>query len=552
MIAPSSTLGAIGGPALWALAKARVGQWDRIARSPALLRRVQEETLRACCRAAASSAFGRAHDLGRVRSHADLRARVPLRSYEDFEPWIARLLAGERDVLVPGLVPYLARSSGSTRTTKVKLLPITRRQIAWQRRQAFDVLARYLLLSDDRRFPGGFTLGFLPPPIVEQRGAVGVTINPALMQLEMPKISQHLSLPRSPIREIADQDARLRAIVDVYLDHDVRVVAGTTCWFTVLFDRLLEEARARGRDVSTVRDVWPNLRGLLGGGVRASSYRKLLEERAGGPITLVDTYNATEGGCFAVTDRNGEDGMAIIPDRGVFFEFVPRAEHGRPDARRVPLWEVERGEDYSVALATSSGLFGYLIGDVVRFESVFPHRLVFSGRVGAELAIAHEATTARQIENAVRRAAEQHACTLVEYAASAELVESGGVGRYLLFVELEQAPLDLDAFARTVDEALREENWLYAIHRTRDVGLLPLVVIPLVPGATQRFARAVGRRGLQQKFPRVVQPNDDATLAELFAVYDSSTPCSSQWTPRSSARSQREATSPAARGSTSA
>jgi hypothetical protein len=273
------------------------------------------------------------------------------------------------------------------------------------------------------------------------------------------------------------------------------------------------------RDVSTVRDVWPNLRGLFGGGVRATSYRALLDARAGAPLTLVDTYNATEGGCFAISDRTDDDAMIVVPDRGVFFEFVPREEHGRANATRVPLWDVEPGVDYSVALSTPSGLFGYLVGDVVRFESVFPHRLVFSGRVGAELSIAHEATSVRQVENAVRAAATEHDASLVEYTVTAEHVAAGAVGRYVIFAELARPPADLAAFSRSIDEALARENWLYAIHRARDVALLAPIVVPLVRGGAHRFARAVGGDGAQQKYPRIVLPSspEERVLRSLAA-----------------------------------
>jgi hypothetical protein len=243
--------------------------------------------------------------------------------------------------------------------------------------------------------------------------------------------------------------------------------------------------------------------------VPAEAYRSIINARVGGHAVLVDAYNATEGGTFAVTDRDGDDAMLVIPDRGVFFEFVPCADHGRPNAARVPLARVEPNVEYSVALSTASGLFGYLIGDVVRFTSVFPHRLVFSGRVGGEISIAHEMTTARQIEIAVRAASEKHSCTVVEFAASAEVSAGAtGVGRYLLFVEFERAPADLESFARDVDHGLSEENRLYRKHRTHDVGILPLAVVSLARGATQSFAEAVGRQGLQQKFPRIVRGNE--------------------------------------------
>ena len=266
-----------------------------------------------------------------------------------------------------------------------------------------------------------------------------------------------------------------------------------------------------------MHQIWPNLRGLFGGGVPASSYRSIIDQRVGGTTFLVDTYNATEGGIFAVTDRVGDDAMTVLPDRGVFFEFVPRSEHGSADAKRVPLWRVEPDVDYSVALSTASGLFGYLIGDVVRFTDVFPHRLVFSGRVNSGLSITQELTTARQIENAVRVASDKHGATVVELAASAEiLAEATAVGRYVLFVEFDHAPRDLAAFARDVDAQLCVENYFYGLDRTHDVGILPLAVVPLERGASQRFVQATGRRGFQQKFPRIVL-DQDRDLLRSFA-----------------------------------
>jgi GH3 auxin-responsive promoter len=506
--------GAIFGPALWGAAKARVAQWDHLALRP---ERVQQRTLLANCRLASQTAFGRKHDLVGVLSYEDFRERVPLRTYADVAPDIERMLAGERDVLSPGLVPYLAKSAGSTESAIVKMLPVSRTQIRWQQRQAFDILARYLTLSGDIGFTGGFTLGLLQPPTVETRGPVGITTNPRLMQRYVPTVSRLFSLPRPPVQDIEDMDEMLDAVADAYLDYDVRAIAGTTCWFAVLFERVLAKARARGMPSASVHQIWPNLRGLFGGGVSAGSYRAIIDQRVGGRTFLIDTYNATEGGVFAVTDRAGDDAMAVLPDRGVFFEFIPWSEQGSAWAKRIPLWQVETNVDYSVALSTASGLFGYLIGDVVRFTDVFPHRLVFSGRVSSGLSLTQELTTARQIETAVRVASDKHAATVVELAASAEILpEATAVGRYVLFIEFDREPRDLAAFAGDVDAQLAIENYFYGVDRTRNVGILPLAVVPLERGASQRFVQATHRRGLQQKFPRIVR-DDDRDLLRSFA-----------------------------------
>jgi len=219
----------------------------------------------------------------------------------------------------------------------------------------------------------------------------------------------------------------------------------------------------------------------------------------------MDNYNATEGGIFAVTDRIGEPGLLMLPDRGVFYEFVPAAEHGRPDARRLPLWEVEPGVDYSIAVTTSSGLFGYLIGDLVQFQAVFPHRMEFVGRTSGVLSLTQELTSFVELERAVEAA-----------------VRVGGTakGRYQIFVEFDRAPEDPRRFARAFDEALCAQNRVYREHRAADVAILPPALFALPPGGARRFMEDIGRRSPQQKFPRVVENSKRDILVKYATLIE--------------------------------
>lgn len=497
--------GRLVGTAMWAAAMVRVGRWDAIAKSPRLLRRAQEDTLLAQLRAAARTEIGREHRFDRIRSHADFAREVPVRTYAELEPRLERMRRGARDVLYPGLVPYWGQSSGTSHTAaKNKFLPISTEQIRWQQLAGFDVLARYLAISGDRDLPGGYMLGLFPPSTIERVGPVGIASNPGIMQRHLPYLARRMQLPRPPIRDIADYDDKLDAIAEAYLDHDVRMLSGTTCWFSVLFDRLFAAARRRGIAARTVADLWPNLRVLLGGGVPAEPYRALIEARVGRPVPIFESYSATEGGFFATADRLGDPSMSMIPDRGVFFEFVPR---GDEDGRRVPLWEVERGRDYSVVLTTSSGLFAYAIGDTVRFEETYPHRMRFVGRAAGVLSLTQELTTTLEIERAVAHAARETGSTSVDFAATSEVgVEGSALGRYVLFVELEPPIDDLAAFARAFDEELCAQNRVYREHRQKDVAILGPRVHLLAPGATQRFMRDLGQSSFQQKFPRILDP----------------------------------------------
>src|ERR1019366_4424846 len=156
------------------------------------------------------------------------------------------------------------------------------------------------------------------------------------MATKMPWISRPVYLPEDDVRVMADYDEKLGVIAARYLDHDVRAVVGTTCWFTVLFEKVLAAAKARGRSAASISEVWPNLRVLFGGGVTAAPYLPVIRRLVGrDDVTLVDTYNATEGGVYAASDFSGEPGLLVLPHRGVFFEFVRLDDRGRADARRV-------------------------------------------------------------------------------------------------------------------------------------------------------------------------------------------------------------------------
>lgn len=502
-------------PVMRLLAQRRISQWNARAKSP---QQFQEEALLRNCSLAAETEFGRAHKLERVRSYEDYRNQVPLRTYADFEPYINRMRKGSRDVLWPGLIQFYGQSSGTSQTdAKHKFLPISHEQIRWQQKAGFDLLAQYLCLSKDRSFTSGYSLGLFPPSLLDEtHPGIFTGSNPGIMLRFVPSFAKRFTLPKAPIRDIADYNKKLEEIAKAYLDFDLRSISGTTCWFPVLFDHVIRVAKEMGRNVETVSQVWPNLRVLFGGGVYAGPYKKLIEQKFGRPIVLIDNYNATEGGIFAATDSLSTPGMLMVPDRGVFYEFVPRSEHGKPRPTRFPLWKVEPGVDYSVVLSTSSGLFGYYIGDFVRFTSVFPHRIEFAGRASGMLSLTQELTTYIEIEKSVTRACERLDCTTVDYAASSEVgVNQTGKGRYVLFVEFERAPKSVDEFAVVVDEELCQQNRVYREHRAENVAILPLKLTVLSKGSTQKFMEAIGFSSVQNKFPRIV---DETKRDILFSI----------------------------------
>ena len=514
-ILKASPYPAVLGKGLLAVAKMSVARWDRALED---LREVQERALLDITRHARNTEYGRRQDFAGVKSYAQFQTHVPLNDYDTFSPFIERMRKGEKNLLVPEFVRYFGNSSGSSQAGRQKFLPITERQVGHQRRAGADTLMRWLAHANDDQFVRGYTLGLFPPTTMREEGPVLITSNPALMVTKIPAFTRPVYLPEEDIKRISSYEEKLDKIAERYLDWDVRAVAGTTCWFTLLFEKVIEAARKRDPGIRHVRDVWPNLRVLLGGGVSADPYMPIIRSLVGrNDITLVDSYNATEGGIYATSDFSGERGMRMLPHRGTFFEFVALEDRDSPSPKRVPLWEVECDRSYSIVVTTVSGLYAYEIGDIVRFTSKSPLRIEFAGRLSGCLSVTQELTTHVEIERAVAYAIAKCPSHTVDFGASGD-VGAGGTAksRYALWVEFAegQEPASMEAFAAAFDEGLCQENRVYREHRIGDVAIMAPRVVCLVKGGARRFMDDVTRGNVQGKFPRII---DDARKAKLAA-----------------------------------
>jgi hypothetical protein len=508
------------GKSLYAAARVRVAMWDR---ALTRIEEVQTKTLRDFVRHAKDTTFGRRYGFADIRTYEQYAARVPVGDYDSFSTAFEAMRAGETGILVPEKIMYFGNSSGSSTKGKPKFLPIGERQITFQRGSASDSLFRYLVAKNVTDMTDGFTLGLFPPTTMRREGPVFITTNPSLQSIRMPAFTRPVQLPEKEIREIADYDYKLERIVERYMDHDVRAVAGTTCWFSILFEKLLAAAERRGRKVSSVSELWPNLRVLLGGGVAADPYVPVIRERLGQDFTLVDTYNATEGGIYATSDHSGDRGMLMIPDRGVFFEFVPVESAADLTSigswpARVPLWGVEKNKLYAIHVTTPSGLYSYRLGDLVRFTSTSPHRMEFAGRLSGCLSTTQELTTHVEIQRAVEHALSRYPATTVDYGCGADVGVNGTAkSRYVLFVEFEGQAPDMKAFAAAFDEGMRRENRVYREHRENEVGIFAPEAIALPPGSVKRFMKDIGNTSVQSKFPRILDDDRKNLLRSYVA-----------------------------------
>jgi hypothetical protein len=465
----------------------------------------QEALLLGLLRRAAGTRFGRDHGFARIDSVAAFQRAVPLRRYEALHAdYLAPALPVLDGVLWPGRTPYLALTSGTT-SGRTKHIPVTREMVRANRGAALDVLAWHLAAQPGARPFGGlsFMLGGSTAldqvaPGVRQGDLSGIATH------EVPGFLRAWSWPPERIALMADWDAKLDALAREAPAGAIRALSGTPSWLLVLFERL---AALHGTP------PLPGLELLIHGGVAWAPYRDRIAPFLPAGCATREVYPASEG-FVAIADRGEGDGMRLCLDRGCFFEFVPVEELDAAAPTRHWAGTIETGVEYAVVVSSCAGLFGYVIGDTVRFVERAPPRLLVTGRTSWMLSAFGEHLAGEEIEAALLAAAAQAGLRVTEYAVGPEF--AGTRGRHRWCVETE-APAEPDAaprLAALLDAALRAENDDYTAHRDGAQLAAPEVVL-LPPGAFAAWMRAEGKLGGQHKVPRVVA--DPARFAAMAA-----------------------------------
>jgi hypothetical protein len=485
-------------------------------RSRALARQnaaaVQRETLLRLVRGAADTRFGRDHGFSRIADIRDFQRAVPLRRYEDFwssywRPVFPRLV----DCSWPGLIPFFAATSG-TSTGATKYIPVSRAMVRSNRRAALDLLADHLTARPDTRIFAGRNL-LVGGSTALTRHAPGVEVGDlsGIAAATMPDWARRFAYPPPDIARLTDWTEKTARIAERAPESDIRSISGTPSWLLLLFDELVRRYPARG---ARLVDFFPRLELIVHGGVNFAPYRQRFAEwLAGSHAEPREAYAASEG-FIAVADRGPGDGMRVVVDHGIFYEFVPVAEIGAAAPARHTIGEIETGVDYAPAVSTCAGLWGFVIGDTVRFVSREPPRLLVTGRLAYTLSAFGEHLTGEEIEIAVTEAAAAIGAELRDFAVGALYPEAPGeIGGHLYLVEFERpvGPELRALFAEAIDASLLRQNLDYEAHRAGGFGMRAPEVCMLPPGGFAEWMQRRGRLGGQNKVPRVIAD------PELFA-----------------------------------
>ena len=453
--------------------------------------------------AAASTAFGRAHDLGRVRTPIDLTRQVPVRDYEALKPYFDRTQAGEADVLWPGRPLYLAKTSGTTSGTKY--IPITKDSIANHIDGAKDALLHYIHRTGRSQFLDGKLIFLSGSPELELHHGIRTGRLSGIANHHVPAYLRRNQLPSYAVNIIEDWETKLERIVDETLGKKMTLISGIPPWVQMYFDRLT------ARTGRPVKDLFPDFNLFVYGGVNFEPYRAKLFESIGRSVDSIELFPASEG-FLAFQDEPGNPGLLLLLDSGIFFEFVPAERFFESDAPRLTIGEVELDKQYAIILTSNAGLWAYSLGDTVRFVSLRPHRVVVTGRIKHFLSAFGEHVIGEEVEQVLRVVMADFPEVEVTEFTVAPLVSDDPAtpSRHEWLIEFAREPHDAAAFGAALDAALRRRNSYYDDLRKGHI-LVPLLLTPLPAGAFQRYMKSLGRLGGQNKVPRL---GNDRKVAE--------------------------------------
>lgn len=473
---------------------------------------VQQRTLLRLVRTAATTQFGREHGFASIRTVEDYQQRVPLRDYDAFwqkywQPAFPRL----SDVTWPGLIPYFALSSGTTSGT-TKYIPVSAAMVASNRRAALTTLALFLAAAPATPLFRGriFFLGGSTDLTSLAEGVLGGDLS-GIAARELASVLRPYTFPPLELALQRDWEHKMQQLAEQSARLPITVVSGVPSWLLVLFDRVRQ---VTGRE--RIADVWPTLRLVIHGGTKFDPYRSIFRQVIGSErVCFQEVYPASEGYIASEDLRHGQ--LRLLPDHGIFFEFVPVAELDQDRPTRHTIADLEPGIPYAVVLTSCAGLWSYVLGDTVCFEQRQPPLLRFTGRTRYYLSSFGEHLISEEVERAVAAAAEATEAAVMDFHVGPVFpVQSGRPGRHRYLIEFLRPPADLDRFAAQLDGQLCRLNEDYQAHRQGDLTMLAPEVCVVPRGGFLKWLRSKGKVGGQNKVPRM--DNSGQLTVELSQV----------------------------------
>ncbi|MGB4773468.1 MAG: GH3 auxin-responsive promoter family protein [Chitinophagaceae bacterium] len=469
-------------------------------------KRQQIRVLKKLLKKARYTEFGQKYHFDEI-----LLSRHPGKKFQELVPtydysklhkeWWHRTLDGVPDVCWPGKIKYFALSSGTSEAAS-KYIPVTQDLMRGNRivmvkqllslRNYEDIQWKnvgrgFLMLggSTDLQKGPGYYAGDLS----------GITAKKA------PFWFSPFYKPGKAIAREKDWNRKLEQIVEEAPNWDIGFLTGVPAWIQMCMEMVIQRY-----NLKNIHEIWPNLKFFVHGGVAFEPYKKGFEKLLGHPLVYIETYLASEG-FIAYQDRPNPEGMRLVTNEHIFFEFVPFDDKNFdadgslvPSAEALMIHEVEEGKEYAILISTSAGAWRYLIGDTIKFVNLERCEIVITGRTKHFLSLVGEHLSMDNMNKAVQLVGEEMNLDIPEYTVAG--TPYGSFFAHHWYVACDDK-VNAEELRRKIDLKLCELNDDYAVERK---SALKEIFLDVLPEKTfMDFMEFKGKVGGQHKFPRVLK-----------------------------------------------
>ena len=463
----------------------------------------QERVFQSLISDASDTQFGRDHNFKNIKTHADFVKHVPVRDYEALKSYVEKMVAGEEDILWKGKPLYFAKTSGTT--SGAKYIPITKESMPSHIEAAKNAILLYIHETGNTKIVTRKMIFLQGSPVLETKNGIQLGRLSGIVAHYVPKYLQKNRLPTWETNCIEDWETKVNTIVHETLNEDMSVIAGIPSWVQMYFEKLIEE---KGQKVG---DIFKNFSLFIFGGVNYEPYRSKFESLIGRKVDSVELYPASEG-FFAFQDRQNQPGMLLQLDSGMFYEFIIADTFFDASPNRLTLKDVEIGVNYVIIISTNAGLWAYNIGDTIQFTSVAPFRVIVSGRIKHFISAFGEHVIAKEVEHALLSALKTTEVSVSEFTVAPQIAPTEGLPYHEWFIEFENPPSDIEAFATQIDAAMKLQNSYY-LDLIEGKVLRSLKITQVQKGGFQNYMKTIGKLGGQNKTPRL---SNDRKIADVL------------------------------------
>ena len=469
--------------------------------------RAQEKTLKQLINQAKNTQFGIDHSFDQITGYEAFKEQVPIRDYEGIRPYIDQILDGKEDVLWPGKPIYFSKTSGTT--SGAKYIPITKESMPTHIQAARDALLTYIHTTGKTAFINGKQIFLQGSPTLGEKAGIALGRLSGIVAHYVPSYLQKNRMPSWETNCIEDWEEKVEAIVKETLPEEMTLIGGIPSWVQMYFEKINRQTKKK------VSEVFPKFSLFVYGGVNFEPYRAVFKNLIGKQVDTIELFPASEG-FFAYQDQQNEEGLLLLLNNGIFYEFIPVDEFGSENPARYSLAEVKEGINYVLILSTTAGLWGYNIGDTVRFVSTKPYRLLVTGRVKHFISAFGEHVIGKEVETATKRATAGTAIRINEFTVAPQVAPKEGLPYHEWLIEFDVEPDDFQTFAKNLDAAMEAQNVYYKDLIQGNV-LRCLVITPVVRNGFQAYMKSIGKLGGQNKVPRL--SNDRKIADALINLY---------------------------------